>query len=396
MNLVSLIEKAGIVGAGGAGFPTHVKLNAKAEIVIVNGAECEPLLRVDQQLMARRAEELLRALSAVVKHVGAKQGIVALKEHYHDAADALKAELPAYPQLSIFKMGNFYPAGDEQVMVYDVTGRIVPEGGIPLNVGVIVSNVETMLQISEYMDFSRPVTDKYVTVTGEVVGPVTVRVPLGITVRECIALAGGATVNDYVVINGGPMMGKLCSSIEDPVTKTTKALIVLPKDHRLVRALGKDMNAMLREARTACMHCSLCTEVCPRNLIGHSMEPNKLIRIASYGSVCAPDDVLSTAFLCSGCRLCEYACVMDLQPWKLNSLLKDQLTQRGVKNPHKAVPKQAHPYYAYKKFPIGKLITRLGLNKYNVPAPLSEVGGAFRRVELLTKQHIGAPSLPVV
>ncbi len=396
MNLAGLAEKAGIVGAGGAGFPTHVKLNAKADTVIVNGAECEPLLRVDQQLLAVRPKEVLDALAAVVEHVGAERGIVALKEHYHDAAEAVSARIANYPKLSLFKLGNFYPAGDEQVLVHDVTGRLVPEGGIPLNVGVVVCNVETLLQLAETLADQRPVTEKYVTVTGAVAHPVTVRVPLGITVCECIELAGGATIEHFVVINGGPMMGKLLPGVDEPVTKTTKGLIVLPADHVLVRSLGKDMGNMLREARTACMHCSLCTEVCPRRLIGHDMQPNKLIRIASYATPCAPDDTLTTAFLCSGCRLCEYACIMDLQPWKLNALLKEQLGKKGVKNPHHNQPERAHPCYAYKKFPIGRLINQLGLCAYDVPAPLGDAGRSFGRVELLTRQHVGAPSEPVV
>ena len=187
-NLTTLVERSGIVGAGGAGFPTHVKLNAKADTVIINGAECEPLLRVDQQLMAQQAGRLLQALDLIVAQVGAEQGVVALKEHYHGAVEALKRELPNHPKLRIHPMGAFYPAGDEQVIVYEVTGRIVPEGGIPLNVGTIVTNVETALNVLEATE-GRPVTEKYVTLTGAVHTPKTVKVPLGITVAEEIGRA---------------------------------------------------------------------------------------------------------------------------------------------------------------------------------------------------------------
>ena len=129
-NLLGLVEQAGVVGAGGAGFPTHVKLKAQADTVIINGAECEPLLRVDQQLMALQAGDLLDALDLLVEQVGASQGVVALKEHYHAAVEALERELSRHPRLRIHRMGAFYPAGDEQVIVYEVTGRVVPEGGI--------------------------------------------------------------------------------------------------------------------------------------------------------------------------------------------------------------------------------------------------------------------------
>ncbi|WP_330586763.1 SLBB domain-containing protein [Aminipila terrae] len=190
-SLTALAEQAGIVGAGGAGFPSHVKYNAKAEYVIVNGAECEPLLRVDQQLMAKEAEKLLAALQLIVNHVGAREGVIALKRKYHDAEAALRALLKNYPKLKLYFLDNFYPAGDEQVVVYEVTGRIVPEGGIPLNVGVIVTNVETAINVYEACVNGQNVTDKYLTVTGEVVNRITVKVPLGITVKEAIDLAGG-------------------------------------------------------------------------------------------------------------------------------------------------------------------------------------------------------------
>ena len=188
-NLLGLVEQAGVVGAGGAGFPTHVKLKAQADTVIINGAECEPLLRVDQQLMALRAGDLLDALDLLVEQVGASQGVVALKEHYHAAVEALERELSRHPRLRIHRMGAFYPAGDEQVIVYEVTGRVVPEGGIPLNVGVVVSNVETALNVLAAVRHQAPVIEKYVTLTGAVRTPKTVKVPLGITVAEALALA---------------------------------------------------------------------------------------------------------------------------------------------------------------------------------------------------------------
>ena len=222
-TLIGLIEQAGIVGAGGAGFPTHVKLKAQADTVIINGAECEPLLRVDQQLMAGQAGALLEALELMVEQVGARRGVVALKEHYHAAVEALERELPAHPKLSLHKMGGFYPAGDEQVIVYEVTGRIVPEGGIPLNVGVVVSNVETALNVLAAVRGQTPVIDKYVTITGAVRTPKTVKVPLGVTVAQMLALAGGPTVERYQVVNGGPMMGKAPAAGQPEPQRTSDA-----------------------------------------------------------------------------------------------------------------------------------------------------------------------------
>jgi Na+-translocating ferredoxin:NAD+ oxidoreductase RnfC subunit len=392
------IRSAGIVGAGGAGFPAYAKLGGQAEYAIINGAECEPLLRVDQQLMAVRAKELLDGLSLIASNVGAKYAVIALKEKYHDAIDTLNALIPKtpdYANIRLHILGNFYPAGDEQVVVYEVTGRIVPEAGIPLAVGACVSNVETAINISAAYRSGMPVTETYLTVTGAVRNKLTVKVPVGISVAEAIELAGGATIPEYEVINGGPMMGKL-TDLSAPVTKTTKGLIVLPKGHPLLMTQNKDFGRMMREARTACMHCSLCTEVCPRNMLGHRIEPHKLIRIASYGSMCDADASLTMANICVECRLCQYACVQDLQPWKLHGKLKRELKSKGIKNDYTAQPESVHPFREYKKYPVAKLVRQLGLTEYDAPAPLSELKRSFEKVCIPMAQHIGAPAVPTV
>ena len=279
-NLLNLVKEAGIVGAGGAGFPTYAKLNAKAECVIINGAECEPLLRVDQQLMRDNSQKIVSALSIVMEQVGASKGVIALKEKYYEAIDNLAKIINKDDNISIFKLENFYPAGDEQILVYEVTGKIVPEGGIPLNVGTVVCNVETMLNIYEAYYNETPVTDTYVTVTGAVNNRKTMKLPIGMSVKEVIDLAGGTYLDEFLVINGGPMMGRIVN-VDSFITKTTKGLIVLPKNHKLCRDLQKDVQTMLKESETSCMHCSHCSEVCPRNLIGHDLHPHKMMRIAS-------------------------------------------------------------------------------------------------------------------
>lgn len=394
-DLCSLVKEAGVVGAGGAGFPTHVKLNAKAEYVIINGAECEPLLRVDQQLMDIEARKVLEGLKLIKEYVGAKYAVIALKEKYKKAIHSLESIIDEYDGISIHKLKNFYPAGDEQIIVYEVTGRIVPEGGIPLNVGTIVSNVETIVNVYDAYYDNKPVTEKYVTITGEVKSPKTLKLPIGMSIEEAIDLAGGSNLKEYVVINGGPMMGKI-TDVKNPITKTTKGLIVLPKDHSLVKSLTKDINTMLKEAKTACMHCSHCSEVCPRNLIGHRIYPDKMMRLASYSSVCDNKVTPVNAYLCCECRLCEYACVMNLQPWKLHNSLKKNLGESGIKNTCKNQPENIHPFRSYKKYPVNKLIYKLGLNSYDVDAPLMAVKIDANYVEIPLNQHIGSPAVPIV
>ena len=395
-NLIDIISQSGIVGAGGAGFPTHVKVNAQAEYVIINGAECEPLLRVDQQLMAIETEKILKAVKLVMEQVGATKGVIALKGHYHDAIDSFNRLLGGYEGISLHLLPNFYPAGDEQITVYEVTGRIVPEGGIPLMVGCIVSNVETMLNIYNAYYNDEPVTDSYVTFAGEVKNHVTMKLPIGMTVAEALELAGGVTVKGpYVVINGGPMMGKHVP-LDSKITKTTKGLIVLPEDHKLIQDVKMDITQMLHQAKAACCHCSMCTEVCPRNLIGHSIAPHKTIRFASYGSLCDGSDTPMIAFLCSECRLCQYACIMNLQPWKVNHELKGIMAKQGIRNSLNNKPDAVHPMREYKRFPIKKLITDLGLKTYKVAAPMTELTKEIDHVSIPVAMHIGAPAVPCV
>mgnify|MGYP000495356845 FL=1 len=393
---IQQVQDAGIVGAGGAGFPTHVKLNAEADYLLVNGAECEPLLRVDQQLMERDAELLVRTLNKWVEAVGAKQGIFGLKEKYHGAIDALERAVQDYPRIAVHAMPNVYPAGDEQFLVYETVGKVVPEGGIPLQVGVIVVNVETLLNLAKAED-GIPVTDTFVTITGEVRNPGTYEVPVGMALPTLIEWAGGTSLNEYSVIDGGPMMGKL---IEDPqgvyVKKASKGYIVLPKDHPRIIAKKKSLPQMLKDAKIACCHCNLCTDICPRYQLGHELHPAKLMRMASYQSLGDAKASLDEAYLCCECGLCEIACIMNLQPWKLNISLKDQLREMGIKNSHNKAPDKARNFKEYRNYPTHRLIGNLGLRAYDVPAPIRANPQAVSEVRIAFSQGIGAPALPLV
>lgn len=392
-DFVSIIQQAGIVGAGGAGFPTHAKLNAKAKYVLVNGAECEPLLQVDQQLMALYPREILTALNDCVTATQAEWGILGIKHKYHDALAAIYAILPEFPKLKVHELDNVYPAGDEQYIVAELTGEIVPEGGIPLMVGSIVLNVETLFNIYEAVYLNKPVTETFVTITGAVRSPMTLRVPVGVTVQSLIDLAGGTTISDFKVIDGGPMMGKVLSTVNAGVKKASKGYVVLPADHDLIKAKEKSISRVLVEAKTACCHCDLCTEVCPRYLQGHSLHPSKLMRLASYGSTGEKGTLADEAYLCCECGLCEQACIMNLQPWKVNSYLKAELAKNGIKNSHKRDKLSLHPFRTHRAYPVKKLTYKLGLGAYIKDAPMVKTTLQVSEVKLASRQHIGQPGV---
>jgi hypothetical protein len=193
------------VGAGGGGFPTHVKLNAKAETVIANGAECEPLLHKDAVIMEESAAELVRGMQLAMEAVGAKEGVIGVKGKKKHAVEAVQAASKG-TNVRVQLLGDYYPAGDEYDLVYNVTGKLIPPGGIPIAVGVVVNNVETFVNIAAAHD-GKPLTHKTLTIAGAVKSPATLRVPIGMTFRECIEYAGGLDTDDPVLVIGGLMMG---------------------------------------------------------------------------------------------------------------------------------------------------------------------------------------------
>ena len=186
MTLLEQIKEAGIVGCGGAGFPTHVKLNCTVEYLIINAAECEPLLRTDRWLMIHKAREIVLAAGMVGDMIHAGKRCIALKETYAEEINALETAIKETGStVTLYRMRNFYPAGDEQIMVCDVTGRTVPPSGIPLDVGSVVSNLATTYSIYQ-ASLGRPLASKYLTVTGAVASPCIVHAPLGTSFADCL------------------------------------------------------------------------------------------------------------------------------------------------------------------------------------------------------------------
>jgi Na+-translocating ferredoxin:NAD+ oxidoreductase RnfC subunit len=395
-EIVAAVKAAGVVGAGGAGFPTHVKINASVESVIVNGAECEPLLRAHQHIMAAESSKLVLGLKTVMLATGAKQGFIGLKRKYEEAANNLQAAIKQMgeQEIKLFFLPDIYPAGDEQVLVHEVTGRIVPEGGIPLHVGVVVVNVETLINIANALE-GKPVTDKYVTVGGAVAHPITIKVPIGMKVQELIALAGGSLVNPYAVIDGGPMMGKLISQ-DAPVTKTTGGILVLPMDHSLITQKNTTWQMIANRAKAVCCNCLACTDVCPRHLLGHSLEPHRIMQAIGKGQV-GESAIFSRALLCSECGACDtFGCSMGLSPRRVNAELKKQLGKAGIKNPHNNKPQQVLSTRVNRLIPTKRLTARLGISQYDVKAPLSTKELVVQEVILPLAQHIGAPAKALV
>ena len=393
-ELQKIIQENGVVGAGGAGFPTYAKLDERANTILMNCAECEPLLKLHRQLLEKHAHEIMKTFNMVAETVGASEAIIGIKKSYVQTVKALEQHIEEFPNMRIHLLEEVYPMGDEVVLIYEATGRVVRPGGLPIEQGVAVFNVETIYNVYRAVEKQKPVTDKYVSVVAEVSNPVTVRVPLGCTLDEVVAQAGNVTIKDPVYFVGGPMMGRIGSG-SDPVTKTTNAILVLPKDHVIVMKKQRTSSIDLKRAASICCQCNTCTDLCPRNNLGHPIDPALFMRAASNNDYRNLNPYLDSNF-CSSCGVCEmYSCPQSLAPRTLLADMKAGLKKAGVRPPQvQAAPVQKSR--EYRKVPEERLMARLGLTKYDKDAPMDENLVEVPKVKILLSQHIGAPAQAIV
>ena len=402
MNLIEMVKAAGVVGAVGAGFPTHVKLNTKVEYFIVNAAECEPLIETDKYLCRTFADRIVKTIPVIAESLGASRKVIALKGAYEKEIAALREAIKnSGSDVEIFEMGYFYPAGDEQTLIQQVTGRCVPERGLPSDVGCVVDNVGTVLNIADALE-GKAVTEKYLSVVGEVTHTMQLHVPIGTSVLECVR-AAKPTISEFALIMGGPMMGKRLTSqaeIEQAVvTKTTGNIMVLPKDHYLFKKTALPMETVRKQTKSACLQCKMCTDLCPRYLIGHQIRPNLMMRgLWREPSITDNEEYLrmfGDAANCCSCGVCEmFACPMGLSPRKVNEYLKGEFRKRGIQVP-KNPEAHAREFVQERKTPTNRLVARLGLSEYYGKHPSSCEELSVDTVFIPFSQHIGKPAAAV-
>lgn len=398
MSLVDQVRDAGIIGAGGAGFPTHVKLNSEAEYILLNGAECEPLLRVDQQLMAMYPREIIQGFEMAGRQVNAKKAIIGIKGKHADVIEILEktiAELGVGDYVSIGVLPDIYPAGDEQVLVYELTGRTVPETGIPIMCGCVVLNSETAMNV--YMATQgQAVTETWITLAGDIPERKTFKVPVGTPVMDVLRQSGIDDFSEYEIIDGGPMMGPILADRNGYIVKKNKGFVILKKDHPLIQKKSCTMEQARRVNRATCEQCRMCTDLCPRFLIGHDMQPHKTMRILNYGL----EDIEGKKMgqLCCQCNLCEYfSCPANLHPRLTNLMFRDELMAQKIKfEPDKDKEYKARDARSYRLVPSKRLIARLGLKKFDQPAPVVTDPVQPAEVRIQLGQHVGAPCTPIV
>ena len=397
-EILNTIREMGVLGAGGAGFPTYKKLDASVEHIIANGAECEPLLFKDREIMLREWRLLFDGLQIMKEISGASKVTIAVKEKNRDVAEKYEKEARKRG-FEWFIYEDVYPAGDEYVLVYEITGKRIPPGGLPLNVGCIVDNVETIVNIAKAVKENQPVTEKYVTVTGAVKQPQTFKVPVGISYADCVKLAGGAALSDYAALSGGVMMGGLIEDFSQPLSKKVGGIIVLPRDHYLIRRNSASKETYTRIGHGQCDQCSLCTEMCPRYILGYPIEPHKVMRnLLMTGE--AKQRASLWAQYCVECNVCTHiACPEGLDPKNIcvdaKQLLRENNLSRG-EDELKILFRDVHPVRKEREVPISRVMQKLDLKQYNKKAPFSEKSVQPAKVVIPLDSHIGSPAKTVV
>lgn len=396
-ELQKIVYNAGIVGAGGAGFPTHRKFSDKVEQIVVNAAECEPLMMVDHHLLEYHLSEIAEALNVMCDAMGAKEVLIGIKGKNMHLLDKDVVRSFRGTRIKIKEIPDVYPAGDEVMLTYETTGKIIPEGAIPIMVGVMVINVETVFNIYKALKNAEPVTEKYITIGGDVPEDITVVAPMGMKIKDLLNSVGYGNLEGKSVVNGGPMMGALVDIENDVVTKTTKGLLIFPTTHGVIQRMKQPVGVSMKRASAACCNCTMCTDLCPRYLLGYNLEVHKTVRAASHGEVKNTEAFLQNA-LCCGCGVCSViACQQGLFPSKLSMEIKGALGKYGLRRENNVQPESARPERASRLISSNKLIDRLGIRRF-VKKSVKKVDTVFTpdTVYIQLKQNVGKPATETV
>ncbi len=394
MDLKELMKEAGIVGAGGAGFPSYAKLAEGADTLVINGAECEPLLYTDYVLLHKEINAVLNGIKEVLEYAGIPRALLCVKEHTAKRLRLIDGTKLA-DKIYLKTLPDVYPMGDEISLIYEATGRVVKAGNLPITAGVIVYNVETMYNLAQAVKRNAPLTEKWVTVAGDIPEPIVVKVPIGTPVWELFEKNHIVVPEEYTVLDGGPSMGKVIDPETAAVTKTTKGLLILPNDCEAVMSKYIDGEKSIARAETACCQCTRCTDMCPRALLGYPLEPHKMVRTAKSAVVALPQMVLS-ATLCCGCGVCEtLACCQGISPKAVINEYKALLAKNKLRYIAKT-DVEPMPEREYRMIPSERWASVLGVAQFDKLPKFIGTQNDFPRVEILLRQHIGAPSIPIV
>ena len=393
-ELKDLMRNFGIVGAGGAGFPSYAKLAEGADLLLINGAECEPLLATDYILLRDEMDLVLQGVLEIIAKTSISKAYIAVKKHNAERLGWSDGQRLA-DNVFARALPDIYPLGDEISLIYEATGRLIKPGKLPITRGVIVYNVETMYNLGTALRYNEPVITKWLTIGGAIKSPTVIKVPLGAKIADIFKILNIEIKDGYTVIDGGPSMGKIINPKTYAVNKTTKGILILPNTSQAILSKLTNGDLAVKRAETACCQCTRCTDMCPRNLLGYPLEPHKMVRTA-MGAVEAMPEMVISATLCCGCGVCEsLACNQGISPRAVIDKYKKLLSQNKLRF-DKDGDYDIAPEREYRMLPYKKWMSALGVSEFDVDTDFSGEINDFSRVELTLSRHIGAPSVPAV
>ena len=316
-DLSSAARAAGLIGLGGAGFPTSVKLDSKKldvlDTLVLNGAECEPYITSDTRTMLDKADKIRAGVELILRHSNIKDVYIGIEKNKLECITHLRAVFADMPAVKVPSLPDTYPQGAEKILIYNTTGRVVPEGGLPADAGVLVMNVTTIAALAEYVETGMPLVKKCITVDGSIVKePKNLIVPVGTSVSDVLQAAGGLTEEPGKVLFGGPMMGVAIYSLEYPVMKNCNAIVVLNK---------KDAK---KQYENPCIHCGRCVSICPMGL-------NPTVYAKALNVTDAEDRIEryteAKLNLCIECGSCSYVCPSNRPLVENNRIAKTEMRE---------------------------------------------------------------------
>lgn len=395
-ELKKIMQDHSIVGAGGAGFPSYAKLAEGAEILVINCAECEPLIYTDFMLMREKMDKIIGGAQIVMENTGIKHTFISIKEHRGHMLGYTDGQILG-ENVTVKLLSNVYPMGDEINLIYETTGRVVKPGCLPITSGIIVFNGETVYNVWRAYNMNRPVVSSWFTIGGDLPQRYVVKTPVGTRLKDVFDQLGiSFNEETHTLINGGPAMGKIDHLATAIVEKTSKSFLILPNTSRAVKNKQTNIDDMLRRASSACCGCIRCTEMCPRHSLGYPLEPHKMIRVASGNAAADHPELITTATLCCSCGICAEVCCQEISPKDVILKLKGILAKNKMRFNPGNEEYNISSDRPYRMISSQKWEDMLGVHQYDVVPEFVFEKLKFKRVEIPMTGHIGAKSVPAV
>lgn len=393
-EFIDKMKTSGIIGAGGAGFPTHCKLTDGIDTVLVNAVECEPLVYTDYMLLKKYFEYIVKGAKKFLELMDGKEVVIAIKEHTAFKLNINNNYDLKFKNIKIKILPNIYPMGDEIITIYQALDRIVPPGQLPSSVGVVVINAETAYNIHNFFDNNEPVVKKWITINGNIKNNYVLSIETYTSVKKVFEALNIIIPKDHSVIDGGPMMGNIIDENTAIINKKTKSLLILPNNIPIMEGKRVNVDRSVKLTSSACCQCTMCTDLCPRHLLGYPIAPHKTLLSVVNNDV----NNLLTASLCSQCGICQsIACTQGLNPNVTMNAVKQSLAKNRLS--YKSdIPTTVNINRDFRMVPSKRLKQRIGVYCYDNKDPIYINNLLIKQNEFYINlnDHIGKPAIPIV